>query len=124
MACFNVAGAESSLGTEQGSEHLQATLKASNNHDDSLTLTTKFSLKTSAELPSGHLVVTPALTVKFSETRDISFNITECESHNDTIITWSLGDGGPNLNSFTLKAYNDIADAEVLPAPTFLWCHA
>jgi hypothetical protein len=115
MACFEAAAYEGTAGAEYESHHLRASVKASSNHDESLTLTTHFSLKTSEDLglPSGHLIVTPSLTVKFSETRVISYNMTECASHSDTIITWSLGDDGTNLNSFTLKAYGDIVGAEV-----------
>jgi len=102
---------------------LRASLKANSNHDESLTLTTRFSLKTSGDsgLPSGHLIVTPSLTVKFSETRVISYNLTECKAHSDTIITWSLGDDGTNLNSFTLKAYGDIVGSEVASCFTECW---
>ena len=116
LACLEAAGSEGIAGTEYESHHLRASLKAESNYDSSITLTTRFYLKTSEEsgLPSGHLVITPSLTVKFSETRLISYNLTECKSQSDTIITWSLGDDGTSLNSFTLKAYDDIVGAEVL----------
>jgi hypothetical protein len=65
------------------------------------------------DLPSGHLLVTPALTVKFSETTVTSYNMSKCEAEVDTIITWTLGKNSGNLKSFTLKAYSDVKDSEV-----------
>ena len=92
-----------------------ADIKSSANTDSSLTLSMSFSMSTSQDsgLPSGHLFVTPALTVKFSETRIISYNTSSCSADEDTIITWALGKDAGNLKSFTLKAYTDITDSEV-----------
>ena len=112
--CKDVAGYQGEAGVEHQSHHLAASLKSTKNHGSGTTLTTKFTMKTSKDsgLPSGHLILTPALTIKFAETREISYNLTACEAESKTIITWALG-GASNVNAFTLKGYDDIADLEV-----------
>jgi hypothetical protein len=116
MACTKLMGHEISLRLHNDFNTMKAKLSEDDNSDEDLILSTHFSLKTSQDtgLPSGHLVVTPSLTVKFSETRVISYNLTECKSHSETIITWAL-ESNANTNSFNLKGQNDIIESEV-------WC--
>eukprot|EP00045_Choanoeca_perplexa_P006861 m.59743 g.59743 ORF g.59743 m.59743 type:complete len:2336 (-) comp13823_c0_seq5:1666-8673(-) len=115
QGCNEVASIAGKAGVDYESHHLRATVKASGNKDSSATITTQFTLSTSRDygVPSGHLFVTPSLTVKFSETRVITYNLTRCQAGADTIITWALGQDGNNLNSFTLKSYNDIKSSEI-----------
>jgi hypothetical protein len=116
LACIKQAAHEVGGGMKIETQAMKATLHGRSNHDEGLILSTHFSLKTSQDtgLPSGHLIVTPSLTVKFSETRAISYNLTECKSHSETIITWAL-ESSANTNSFNLKGQNDIIESEV-------WC--
>ena len=108
--CKEVAAYEGDAGVQYESDHLRASLTSAKNFDTGITLTTKFTMKTSEDLgfPSGHLVLTPALT----ETREVTYNLTACEAELETVITWALG-GSTNVNTFTLKAYDDIASSEV-----------
>lgn len=114
MLCLKQAAHEVGGGLKIETQAMKATLSGDSNHDEGLILSTHFSLKTSQDtgLPSGHLIVTPSLTVKFSETRVISYNLTECKSQSETVITWAL-EGHANTNSFNLKGQNDIIESEV-----------
>ncbi|EDQ86327.1 uncharacterized protein MONBRDRAFT_11172 [Monosiga brevicollis MX1] len=105
----------SELFTMVAATSMSADVKASLNGDDSVTFATTISVQTSDDLgsPSGHMFITPALTVRYIETREVLFNASACSTEVIEKVTWSLGDSGSNTNSFTIKMYADIRDAEI-----------
>ena len=107
---------EFSIGARVGfqQERMRATLKASRNKDSSLTLSTTYTLQTSTDpgTPSNHVFLTPILNVKYSETANIQFNVSNCSATRDNIITWSLT-AQDNVNAFSINTYMDVKFMEV-----------
>ncbi|EDQ84448.1 uncharacterized protein MONBRDRAFT_12796 [Monosiga brevicollis MX1] len=94
---------------------VSADIEGKKNRDDSVTFTTTISIQTSEDLgvPSSPVFVTPALTVKYTETKEVIFDMDACDVSIIDKVTWSLDDKSKNTNSFTIKLYGDIKDAEI-----------
>eukprot|EP00730_Choanoeca_flexa_P018867 TRINITY_DN9198_c0_g1_i1.p1 TRINITY_DN9198_c0_g1~~TRINITY_DN9198_c0_g1_i1.p1 ORF type:complete len:939 (+),score=215.95 TRINITY_DN9198_c0_g1_i1:555-3371(+) len=112
MACTRTFEAGGKAGVESGFNKAHAEIRAHGNHDNTATVTTRFTLQTSDDegLPSGHVFVTPVLTVVYALTDVIS--VVNCSVNKNRITTWSLN-GKQNTRSFSIKTYNDIKLSEI-----------